>query len=79
MFHNMTFCKIGNVSNITLTGLTDSTSSIKCVKKGNSSSATGFGFVNISNITIGNLEFTGCGAKITKTTVTSFNDTHPYL
>ena len=66
MLHNMTFCLIGNVNNVTLTGLTDGSSSIKCIKSRNSSSTTGFGFVNISSITIENLEFIGCGATITK-------------
>ena len=79
VLHNMTFCLIGNVSNITLTGLTDRNSLIKCLKNGNSSSTTGFGFVNISSITLENLEFIGCGATITETAVTSFNDTHPHL
>ena len=79
VLYNMTFCLIGNVSNITLTGLFDSNSLIKCLKKENSSSTTGFGFVNISSITKENLEFIECGATITKTAVTSFNDTHPHL
>ena len=79
VLYNMTFCLIGNVSNIILTGLTDGKSSIECFKNGNFSSTTGFGFVNISSITLENLEFTGCGATITKPAVTSFNDTHPHL
>ena len=79
VLYNMTFCLIGNVSNIILTGLSDGKSSIKCLKNGNSSSTTGFGFVNISSITLENLEFTGCGATITKPAVTFFNDTHPHL
>ena len=79
VLHNMTFCLIGNVNNITLTGLTDGKSSIECFKNGNFSSTTGFGFVNITSITLENLNFTRCGATITKTAVTSFNDTHPHL
>ena len=75
----MTFCLIGNVSNIILTGLTDGKSSIKCLKNGNSSSTTGFGFVNISSIALENLEFIGCGATIRKPAVTFFNNTHPHL
>ena len=79
VLHNMTFCLIGNASNITLTGLSDGKSSIECFKNGNSSSTIGFGFVNITSITLENLNFIRCGATITKAVVTSFNDTHPHL
>ena len=79
MLYNMTFCLMANVSNITLAGLSDGKSSINCSKNRNSFSTIGFGFVNISGITLEKLDFIGCGAMITKTAVTSFNDTHPHL
>ena len=78
ILHNMTFCIIENVSNVTLKGVrSDGKSSIKCQLQHDST--TGFGFVNISSVTLENLEFTGCGATITKSAVTFFNDTHPHL
>ena len=78
ILHNMTFCLIENVSNVTLKGVgSDGKSSIKCQLQ--HESTTGFGFVNISSVTLENLEFTGCGATITKSAVTFFNDTHPHL
>ena len=78
ILHNMTFCIIENVSNITLKGVrSDWKSSIKCQLQHDST--TGFGFVNISSVTLENLEFTGCGATITKSAVAFFNDTHPHL
>ena len=78
IFHNMTFCLIENVSNVTLKGVgSDGKSSIKCQLQHDST--TGFGFVNISSVTLENLEFTGCGATITKSAVAFFNDTHPHL
>ena len=78
ILHNMTFCLIENVSNVTLKGVgSDGKSSIKCQLQ--HYSTTGFGFVNISSVTLENLEFTGCGATITKSAVTFFNDTHPHL
>ena len=76
--HNMAFCLIENVSNVTLKGAgTDGKSSIKCQLQHDST--TGFGFVNISSVTLENLEFTGCGATITKSAVAFVNDTHPHL
>ena len=55
----------------------DGKSSIKCqLQQG---STTGFSFVNISSVTLENLEFTGCGATITTSAVVFFNDTHPQL
>ena len=78
ILHNMTFCLIENVSNVTLKGVgSDGKSSIKCQLQHDST--TGFGFVNISSVTLENLEFTGCGATITKSAVAFFNDTHPHL
>ena len=78
ILHNMTFCLIENVSNLTLKGVgSDGKSSIKCQLQHDST--TGFGFVNISSVTLENLEFTGCGATITKSAVAFFNDTHPHL
>ena len=78
ILHNITFCLIENVSNVTLKGVrSDEKSSIKCQLQ--HYSTTGFGFVNISSVTLENLEFTGCGATITKSAVTFFNDTHPHL
>ena len=78
ILHNMTFCVIENVSNVALKGVgSDGKSSIKCQSQ--QDSTTGFGFVNVSSITLENLEFTGCGATITNTAVAFFNDTHPYL
>ena len=78
ILHNMTFCLIENVSNVTLKGVgSDGKSSIKCQLQHDST--TGFGFVNISSVTLENLEFTGCGATITKSAVTFFNNTHPHL
>ena len=78
IFHNMIFCLIENVSNVTLKGVgSDGKSSIKCQLQHDST--TGFGFVNISSVTLENLEFTGCGATITKSAVAFFNDTHPHL
>ena len=78
ILHNMTFCLIENVSNLTLKGVgSDGKSSIKCQLQDDST--TGFGFVNISSVTLENLEFTGCGATITKSAVAFFNDTHPHL
>ena len=78
ILHNRTFCLIANVSNVTLKGVgSDGKSSIKCQLQHDST--TGFGFVNISSVTLENLEFTGCGATITKSAVTFFNDTHPHL
>ena len=78
ILHNMTFCLIENVSNVTLKGVrSDGKPSIKCQLQ--NESTTGFGFVNISSVTLENLEFTGCGATITKSAVTFFNDTHPHL
>ena len=78
ILRNMTFCLIENVSNLTLKGVgSDGKSSIKCQLQHDST--TGFGFVNISSVTLENLEFTGCGATITKSAVAFFNDTHPHL
>ena len=78
ILHNMTFCVIENVSNVTLKGVgSDGKSSIKCQLQHDST--TGFGFVNISSVTLENLEFAGCGATITKSAVAFFNDTHPHL
>ena len=78
ILHNMTFCLIENVSNLTLKGVgSDGKSSIKCQLQDDST--TGFGFVNISSVTLENLEFTGCGATITKSAVAFFNDTHPHI
>ena len=78
ILHNMTFCLIENVSNLTLKGVgSDGKSSIKCQLQDDST--TGFGFVNISSVTLENLEFTGCGATITKSAVAFFNNTHPHL
>ena len=78
ILHNMTFCLIENVSNLTLKGVGSyGKSSIKCQLQHDST--TGFGFVNISSVTLENLEFTGCGATITKSAVAFFNDTHPHL
>ena len=78
ILHNMSFCLIENVSNLTLKGVgSDGKSSIKCQLQ--HGSTTGFGFVNISSVVLENLEFTGCGATITKSAVTFFNDTHPHL
>ena len=78
ILHNMTFCVIENVSRVTLKGVrSDVKSSIKCQLQHNST--TGFSFVNISSVTLENLEFTGCGATITKSAVIFFNDTHPHL
>ena len=78
ILHNMTFCLIENVSNLTLKGVgSDEKSSIKCQLQYDST--TGFGFVNISSVTLENLEFTGCGATITKSAVAFFNDTYPHL
>ena len=74
----MTICVIENVSNVTLKGVgSDGKSSIKCQLQHDST--TGFGFVNISSVTLKNLEFTGCGATITKSAVVFFNETHPHL
>ena len=78
ILHNMSFCLIENVSNLTLKGMgSDGKSSIKCQLQDDST--TGFGFVNISSVTLEKLEFTGCGATITKSAVAFFNDTHPHL
>ena len=78
ILHNMTFCLVENVSNVTLKGVrSDGKSSIKCQLQHDST--IGFGFVNISSVTLENLEFTGCGATITKSAVAFFNDTHPHL
>ena len=78
ILHNMTFCLIENVSNLTLKGVgSDGKSSIKCQLQHDST--TGFGFVNISSVSLEKLEFTGCGATITKSAVAFFNDTHPHL
>ena len=78
ILHNMTFCLIENVSNLKLKGVgSDGKSSIKCQLQ--HGSTTGFGFVNISSVTLENLEFIGCGATITKSAVAFFNDTHPHL
>ena len=78
ILRNMTFCLIENVSNVTLKGVgSDGKSSIKCQLQ--QESTNGFGFVNTSSVTLENLEFTGCGATITKSAVTFFNDTHPHL
>ena len=77
ILHNTTFCLVENVSNVTLKGVrSDEKSSIKCHLQ---VSTTGFGFVNISSVTLENLEFTGCGATITTSAVAFFNDTHPHL
>ena len=54
ILHNMTFCVIENVSNVTLKGVrSDGKSSIKCQLQHDST--TCFGFVNISSVTLENL------------------------
>ena len=67
------FCIIQNLTNITLRSLTGH-SSIKCTSK-----STGFGFVNITNITVTGIGFNGCGTTLTDEVIVLINDTHPHV
>ena len=67
------FCIIQNLTNITLRSMTGH-SSIKCTSK-----SAGFGFVNITNITVTGIDFNGCGTTLTEEAVVLINDTHPHI
>ena len=67
------FCIIQNLTNITLRSMTGH-SSIKCTSK-----SAGFGFVNITNITVTGIGFNGCGTTLTEEAVLLINDTHPHI
>ena len=67
------FCIIQNLTNITLRSMTGH-SSIKCTSK-----SAGFGFVNITNITVTSIGFNGCGTTLTEEAVVLINDTHPHI
>ena len=67
------FCIIQNLTNITLRSMTGH-SSIKCTSK-----SAGFGFVNITNITVTGIGFNGCGTTLTEEAVVLINDTHPHI
>ena len=43
------------------------------------SPGSGFGFINITNLLLGNVHFDGCGGIIPSRAVRSFNNTHPQL
>ena len=72
------FCHIENHSHLSLVGnVSIGQPSIHCIH--NNDSSVGFGFFNMTYLTIKNLQFLGCGATITSQAVRIFNDTRPYL
>ena len=72
------FCHIENHPHLSLVGnVSIGQPSIHCIH--NNDSSVGFGFFNMTYLTIKNLQFFGCGATITSQAVRIFNDTHPYL
>ena len=73
------FCVIRNVTNLTLDSMTGLTS-IHCLPSSNKEIAkTGFGFFNVSNVTISGIAFIGCGSTLTKEAVAMINDTRPHI
>ena len=68
------FCIIQSVNNITLRSVTGH-SSIYCSPK----KKNGFGFINITNITVAGIDFNGCGSTVMEEVVVLINDTHPHI
>ena len=72
------FCVIRDVSNMRLESLTGH-STVNCLSQKSGDNCTGFGFVNVTNITITGVHFIGCGSTLTKEAVIMINDTHPHI
>ena len=68
------FCIIQNVHNITLRSTTGH-SSINC----SSEERNGFGFVNVTNVTITGIHFHGCGSSLTEKALAFINNSHPFI
>ena len=65
LVHPGNFCVVENVQHVNIYG--DSTSSpslIKCLPQNDSLSSRGFGFINITNLTIKNVIFKDCGEVV---------------
>ena len=78
LFQESRFCHIESVANLTIQGATGG-SSLQCINKGGESSAMGFGFTNITNLVILDLNVNGCGSTVTSEAIRLFNDSHPHL
>lgn len=70
------FCVIENVTSLTVQGVTGG-SSLQCMISGES--AIGFGFINVTNLAILDINVLGCGSTVTSEAVRIFNDSHPHL
>ena len=57
------FCVIQDVSNLRLESLTGH-STVNCLSQKSGDNCTGFGFVNVTNITITGVHFIGCGLTL---------------
>ena len=74
------FCLVSNTSNITLTSTSETPASVTCIHQNNV--AVGFGFYNVSGLSIENIHITGCGGPMPSPNKFKFlypNDKHFYF
>ena len=72
-----TFCQIENITNLTIQGASEG-SWLKGIIM-SSEPAFGFGFTNITNLNVLNLNLHICGAAITNKAIRIFNESRPHI
>ena len=73
------FCLVSNTSNITIRSTSETPATITCSHHNNSYVSVGFGFYNVSGLTIGNVHITQCGGPMPSTSILYPNDTAFYF
>ena len=77
---NDSFCIVRGIKDLIINSSTAGHSSnITCLSSTSDISTVGFGFINITGMTIHNINFHGCGATLTQQVVGQMNETHPHF
>ena len=79
---NETFCLLSNIFDLIITSSSPSTTAqVMCQPRNGEDPVpmTGFGFLNMTNLRISNVNFTNCGGLLTAEASSSINDSSLYL
>ena len=72
------FCLLAHLSNVTITS--DGSNNIAHIACHNTTApTTGFGFVNMTHLTLNNLHFSGCGGSLSSESLSSINKSKIYF
>ena len=72
------FCLLSHLSNVTITS-NGSKNIAHIVCRNTTAPTTGFGFVNMTHLTLNNLHFSGCGGSLSSESLSSINKSKIYF